>query len=212
MILQTCLRISSYEPPTLAYRVGLVVTPSRTPQRAAVLISSMSAVSRKIFMRSGSSGAVGRAESTTRIAPAVRTGRRVPRRIDVTGPIASAATTARTGHGRVAARAARRGGAGTTAARGRGSISAANSERARIVRRAGRGGRAAAPRTRSPRRRARPRAARRRSPAASRAPCRQTAPAPPMTGPASSATAPQTVAACDAPIARKPWPKTAIRT
>ena len=50
VILQTCWRISSYEPPTLAYSVGLVVTPSRTPQRAAVLISSMSAVSRKIFI------------------------------------------------------------------------------------------------------------------------------------------------------------------
>ena len=55
VILQTSLRISSYEPPTLAYRVGLVVTPSSTPQRAAVLISSMSAVSRKIFMWAGSS-------------------------------------------------------------------------------------------------------------------------------------------------------------
>ena len=57
MILQTCLRISSYEPPTLANSVGLVVTPSRTPQRAAVLISSMSAVSRKIFIGRAPSGA-----------------------------------------------------------------------------------------------------------------------------------------------------------
>src|SRR3954447_22434355 len=30
--------------------VGFVVTPSRTPQRAAILISSISAVSRKIFI------------------------------------------------------------------------------------------------------------------------------------------------------------------
>ena len=50
VILQISLRMSSYEPPTLAYSVGLVVTPSSTPQRAAVRISSMSAVSRKIFI------------------------------------------------------------------------------------------------------------------------------------------------------------------
>src|SRR4249919_3056566 len=54
VIRQTSARISSYEPPTLAYRVGLVVTPSRTPQRAAIRISSMSAVSRKIFIGQGS--------------------------------------------------------------------------------------------------------------------------------------------------------------
>src|ERR1700690_3345104 len=50
VILQISARMASYEPPTLAYREGLVVTPSSTPQRAAVLISSMSAVSRKIFI------------------------------------------------------------------------------------------------------------------------------------------------------------------
>ena len=38
-------------------------------------------------------------------------------------------------------------------------------------------------------------------------PYRHMAPAPPMTGPARSATAPQIVAACEAPIARKPLPE-----
>jgi len=73
VILQTSLRISSYEPPTLAYRDGFVVTPSSTPQRATVRISSMSAVSRKIFMRADSSRFgrvdavyVGMPEATTR--------------------------------------------------------------------------------------------------------------------------------------------------
>jgi len=37
-------------PEVLAKRVGFVVTPSRTPQRATVRISSMSAVSRKSFV------------------------------------------------------------------------------------------------------------------------------------------------------------------
>src|SRR5947209_4312838 len=48
---QTFARTDSYEPPpALANNVGFVVTPSSTPQRAAVRISSISAVSRKIFI------------------------------------------------------------------------------------------------------------------------------------------------------------------
>jgi hypothetical protein len=51
VIVQISLRTSSYvEPLVLANSVGFVVTPSRTPQRATVRISSMSAVSRKIFI------------------------------------------------------------------------------------------------------------------------------------------------------------------
>src|SRR5262245_46659677 len=52
--------------PSLATRLGLVVTPSRMPRRAASLISSMFAVSMKNFMGSlprpivfGSGGVVG---------------------------------------------------------------------------------------------------------------------------------------------------------
>src|SRR5688572_23034233 len=48
-------------PLVLANSVGFVVTPSRMPHRATVRISSMSAVSRKIFMAAGSdqAGSVG---------------------------------------------------------------------------------------------------------------------------------------------------------
>src|SRR5258705_4117056 len=52
-------------PLVFAKSVGLVVTPSSTPQRWTVLISSMSAVSRKIFMR----GAPGRIGSPTIVRP-----------------------------------------------------------------------------------------------------------------------------------------------
>jgi hypothetical protein len=50
VIVQTWARIDSYEPAfaALANRLGLVVTPSTKPHRAAMRISSMSAVSKRV--------------------------------------------------------------------------------------------------------------------------------------------------------------------
>ena len=94
--MQTSLRMSSYEPPILAYSVGLVVTPSSTPQRATVRISSMSAVSRKIFMAGRLQGLRCVATSLRSLGSAnLQNVSAMARRTVVSGPIARAARTAR---------------------------------------------------------------------------------------------------------------------
>ena len=208
--------MSSYEPPTLAYRVGLVVTPSSTPQRAAVRISSMSAVSRKIFM-------AGRLQRRKCVRPSLRslavptelglrTGRRWRGSGVVTGRWPRRATTARTAvarypRSRSPRRSSSHGSASTEDRSRRANRKAPGSWRA------GRRGRSRRPPNTTPSAmsaaassadRDRPRPARRV------APCR---PGDAMTGPGDAARPrPRSSPRGEAPIARNPSPRIAIST
>ena len=188
----------------MAYRVGLVVTPSSTPQRAAVRISSMSAVSRKIFIGAGSVVVqwVDGAPTSYAIVPTLRTGRRAPRMTVVTGPIATRGDDGQAGRRDVAAQPLAAAEQDATAGPARGRSRRASRSAPGSLPAGRRWISRGAPKTTPSAMQGRGEDARRRSPAAS--PCRgaRSAPAPPMTGPATSATTPQ----IGGRVRRRRWP------